>query len=137
MSAYLLARALPPARSKFQDLVNELSSAGDCFNELRFTLAALNDLLSELSVAEFVDAVSEIEPGKLTPFSGNYLAAMVEMAAARKRVPPPVWTREVAPLESPWFAVPFSSLRPHLMKSAPVAFKRRNLFVDAAIGDRV
>jgi hypothetical protein len=43
----------------------------------------------------------------------------------------------VEPLERPWFAVPFASLRPHLLSAAPIAFKRRNLFVDATVGDRV
>jgi hypothetical protein len=27
--------------------------------------------------------------------------------------------------------------RPHLLKEAPVAFKRRNLFVDSTVGNRV
>jgi hypothetical protein len=45
--------------------------------------------------------------------------------------------REVAPLEEPHFGAPLQSLRLHLLAASPVAFKRRNIFVDAAVGDRV
>jgi len=37
----------------------------------------------------------------------------------------------------PWFAVPFPSLRPYLLRVSPVAFKRRNIFIDSTVGDRV
>jgi hypothetical protein len=37
----------------------------------------------------------------------------------------------------PSFATEPPGLRLHLLRSAPVAFMRRNLFVDASIGDRV
>ena len=62
---------------------------------------------------------------------------MVELASQQKGVTPPAWTSEVEPLPEPWFATDLPGLRLHLLRSAPVAFKRRNLFVDASIGDRV
>ena len=62
---------------------------------------------------------------------------MIEHAAHQKGEAPPAWVHDVEPLERPWFAVPFASLRPYLLRVAPVAFKRRNLFVDATVGDRV
>ncbi len=67
----------------------------------------------------------------------NYVAAMVEQAAHMKRVRPPAWTARVEPLETPWFATSLESLRLHLLRASPVPFKRRNLFVDSAVGARV
>jgi hypothetical protein len=43
----------------------------------------------------------------------------------------------VKPLERPWFASSLKSLRLHLLTASPPPFRRRNLFVDSTIGDRV
>ncbi len=67
----------------------------------------------------------------------NYVAALVEQAARLKEVAPPDWVRHVVPLGQPHFATPLKSLRMHLLTSAPVRFKRRNIFVDSGIGARV
>ncbi|HEX5419237.1 MAG TPA: hypothetical protein VFY39_04490 [Gammaproteobacteria bacterium] len=100
-------------------------------------MAALNDFLTELMSAQFQEAVAVAEIAELSPLLQNYVAAMVEQAAYRKGQLPPSWVRDVAPLEEPYFAVPFRRLRPHLLRASPVPFKRRNIFVDAGIGDRV
>jgi hypothetical protein len=74
----------------------------------------------------------------LTPYLRNYVAAMVELTAHQRDVPPPAWVRGVEPLETaPHFATPLASLRLHLLRAAPVPFKRRNIFIDSSIGDRV
>jgi len=73
----------------------------------------------------------------LSPLLGNYVAAMVEQAAAQKNVLPPKWVRDVAPLDQPFFASELASLRLHLLCSSPVPFKRRNIFVDSSIGARI
>jgi hypothetical protein len=52
-------------------------------------------------------------------------------------VPPPDWTLAVQPLSEPAFGSPLQSLRLHLLVAAPPAFKRRNIFVDSSVGDRV
>jgi hypothetical protein len=53
-------------------------------------------------------------------------------------VPPPAWVRDVEPMETePRFATPLAGLRLHLLRTAPVPFKRRNIFIDSSIGDRV
>jgi hypothetical protein len=62
---------------------------------------------------------------------------MVETAAHRHKVPPPDWTLAVQPLSEPAFGSPLQSLRLHLLVAAPPAFKRRNIFVDSSVGDRV
>ena len=133
VSAYVLARALPASESKVATLVTGLGGPDDH----RFALAELNDVLSGLAPEPFVDAVNRLDLRGLSPFLQNYVAAMVEHASSQKAVAPPSWVRQVEPLDTPYFAVSFTSLRPYLLRSAPVAFKRRNLFVDATIGDRV
>ena len=38
---------------------------------------------------------------------------------------------------SAWFASELKSLRLHLLTKSPAPFRRRNLFVDSTLGDRV
>ncbi|MBI4266647.1 MAG: hypothetical protein HY657_19945 [Acidobacteria bacterium] len=133
VSSYVLARALPDVRARFHDILRALQHDED----RRFALAELNDFLTGLAPAQFRDAVADAELRHLSPLTANYAAAMVEQAASQKGEPPPAWTRDVEPLDEPYFAVPFLRLRPHLLRASPAAFKRRNLFVDAAVGDRI
>ena len=85
---------------------------------------------------ELVEQLTSPPPEQLGPRLRNIVAAMVEHAAARKGVPAPHWTRTVLPLGTPWFASELVSLRAHLLRASPTAFRRRNLFVDATLGDR-
>ena len=103
------------------------------------TPAELNDLLAELTPVQLPEAVAIAPPElrDLPPLLQNYVAAMVEQASGERRVPTPRWVREVPPLEEPYFATPLRSLRLHLLRAAPVPFKRRNIFVDSAVGARV
>jgi len=133
ISEYVLSRVLPEERTRFEKILHALRRE----NEPRFPLAELNDLLTDLTPAQYPDALREADLDGLSPLLRNIVAAMVEEAGQQIGADPPVWTAEVQPLKLPYFAVPFASLRPHLLRSSPVAFKRRNLFVDATIGDRV
>ncbi len=133
LSGYVLSRALPSARTRFLELLRTIADN----HQKRFGLAELNDLLSGLSSSKFKEAVVEAPIRDLSPYWQNYVAAMVEQAAHQKKIPPPAWTYEVEPLDAPRFAVPVSSLRLHLLRSAPVAFRRRNIFVDSGVGNRV
>jgi len=133
VSTYVLARAIPSGRLRFGELLVLLGDGA----EQRYVLAELNDLLSGLSGQELVDTVEHAEMGRLSVLQQNYVAAMVEQACYRRGVAPPARTSGIEPLEVPHFAVPFASLRPHLLGASPVPFKRRNIFVDAALGDRV
>ncbi len=135
VSSYVLARAIPHARVRFAEAVETLGSGG----EHRFALAEVNDLLARLTAAQLEDAVGTAPPGlqSLSLQLRNYLAAMVEQACDLHGAAPPPWTRTVSPLEAPHFATPLRSLRLHLLRAAPVVFRRRNIFVDAGIGARV
>lgn len=132
LSGYVLARVLPPAQGRFDRLVALLVSG-----DPRFVLAELHDFLAECPPMLFPEAVANAPPQGLPPSLQNYVAAMVEQAAGQKRRDPPEWTRRIAPLSIPHFATPLASLRLHLLRSSPVPFKRRNIFVDSGIGTRV
>jgi len=132
MSAYVLGRVLSVPAAEFQGTVAACAGPGS-----RLALAALNDLLSDHSVGELQEAIAAPPTAALTPQLANTVAAMVETACARRGIPLPPWTRDIAPLDEPVFGSALQSVRLHLLTSSPPAFRRRNLFVDSSLGDRV
>ena len=151
LSSYVLGRALPSQRLRFEEVLRTLGQAADPSGttdprsskdrpgaaDRRFALAELNDFLAVLAPGEFTDAVADADLRALDPFTANYTAALVEQAADGHRVAPPSWTKAIAPLDEPYFAGGLKSLRLHLLRESPVPFKRRNIFVDSGLGDRV
>lgn len=133
VSAYVLARVLPSGRVRLAELVEALGDEDD----RRYALAEINDLLAGMTPAELEEAIAVRPPGASSPLLDNYLAAMIEQAAAQKGIAAPSWLREIPPLEEPYFAAPLPGLRLHLLRASPVPFRRRNLFVDAGVGERV
>jgi hypothetical protein len=136
VSSYVLARALPATQGRFDGLLRELAAP----HGRSYVLAELNDFLSALSGPELAEAVGLVERAvleALPEYERNYVAAMVELACARKDRPPPAWTMHVRPLARPRFGTELKSVRPHLLRASPVPFKRRNIFIDASVGDRV
>lgn len=133
VSSFVLSRALPSAALRFGEILSALGNAG----RQRFALAALNDLLTGLAARELAEVTGDADLRGLSPYLRNYVAAMVELAAHQKGVAPPAWLREVPPLEEPHFATPLEGLRLHLLRASPVPFKRRNIFIDSSLGDRV
>lgn len=99
-----------------------------------YILAEMNDLLTKAS-GTAIEGLSA--PSIADPYLANYVAAMVEQAAHIKGGRPPLWTSGVAPLAQPVFATPWMALRAHLLLESPVPFRRRNIFIDSSIGDRV
>ena len=114
----------------FQRLAGQLRSV-----QPSYVLAEMNDLLASASGAE-IESLSA--PPIADPYLANYVAAMVEQAAHLSGgVRPPRWTSNIVPLARPAFAVPWMVLRAHLLLESPVPFRRRNIFIDSTIGDRV
>ena len=134
VSKWVLQQVLPPVERNFQTLCGELVSRPDA---LSFTFAELQDWFRRLTGSEFIRAVRHAPEARLPPFEANYLAATVEHAAAIKRVDPPRWTTTVRPLDAPWFASSLKSLRLHLLTRSPPPFRRRNLFIDSSVEQRV
>lgn len=135
VSAYVLSRAVPAHRVRLEELLRELADADR--GSRSYLFAELNDLLTGLTGAELREAVGHGDVSALTAYERNYVTAMVEQACHVKGVAPPGWCADVPPLVDPRFAAPLKSLRPHLLRASPVPFKRRNIFIDSSIGDRV
>jgi uncharacterized protein (DUF1778 family) len=133
VSSFVLSRALPSAALRFAEILGALGEA----DRQRFALAELNDLLADLAPRELAEVAGHADLRGLSRYLQNYVAAMVELAAHREGVVPPAWVREIPPLEEPHFAAPFEGLRLHLLRASPVPFRRRNIFVDSSVGDRV
>lgn len=133
MSEYVLGMALPNRSSQWRDWLRQLARSGSA----KIALAGLSGWLAGLSARELPGAIEAPPPRELSEFHANYLAAMAELACAARGVAPPAWTREVAPLERPAFASELASLRLHLLAHSPAPFRRRNLFVDTAVGGQV
>ena len=133
MSAYVLARVLSGPAAQFQNCVRDC--AGSALP--RLALAELNSLLSDLTAGVLRDAVAAPPPPGLSPFLGNYIAAMVEQACAQRAVAVPEWTRSIPPLADPVFGSELQSLRLYLLTHSPPPFRARNIFIDATLGDRI
>jgi hypothetical protein len=133
MSALVLERALPPEQQRFEAVLRALGRA----DGRSHAFAELHDLLTGLASSELPTAVASADLSRLDAYLQNYVAALVEQAADQKGLVPPTWVRDVEPLTEPHFATDLPGLRRHLLAASPVPFRRRNLFVDSALGDRV
>lgn len=134
VSKWVLQEVLPPAEQKFQMLCRELATRPDARS---FTIAEFQDWFTRLTASEYKRATRHAPEIRLAPFEASYLAAMVEQAAAIQGVNPPCWTGAVKGLDTPWFASPLKSLRLYLLTHSPPPFRRRNLFIDSGVGQRV
>ena len=134
VSKWVLHQLLPPAEQRFQTLCKELAEKPS----LRaYTLAELHDFFKRLEPQAFSRAIQYPPAAQLEPFEANYVAAMIEYAAAAGNVPVPEWVKNIEPLETPWFASSLQGLRLYLLTHSPPAFRRRNLFIDSSIGERI
>lgn len=133
MSAYVLGRVLHGHSAQWQTQLRDIARSG----ESRTALAALSAWLAGLTVSELAAAVTTPPPAALSDFHANYVAAMVEHLCAAHGVDVPRWTRGIEPLAQPVFGTQLASLRLHLLAHSPPPFRRRNLFVDTAVGGQV
>jgi hypothetical protein len=119
-----------PTPEVFADLAREIARA----NRMSYPIAELNDLLTAATGPQVENLPRpEIED----PYRLNYVTAMVELAAHRTGVVPPLWTASVTPLAEPAFIDRSLNLRAHLLTASPVPFRRRNIFIDTSLGGRV
>ena len=111
-----------------------LADAVSVAKRIAYPLAAIDDLLTR-APGEEIESLPR--PSIDDPYRLNYVTAMVELAANRAGVVPPLWTSDVTPLSAPVFIDPSLALRPHLLTASPPPFRRRNIFIDSSLGDRV
>ncbi len=133
MSEWVLSQLFSTSTNQFQELTAQLQHATD----KSYVAAAINDLLNKVTAAELAVLVREPIKAQLTHYWQNYIAAMVECAAIQKKMLPPAWVKKIMPLEVPVFGSTLMSLRLHLLRHSPLPFRRRNIFIDATIGQRV
>ncbi len=120
-------------KDKFQSLVSKLSKS----EKTSLVFAEINDFLNKLTKDEFKEATDEKPKANISNYHLNYLAAMVEYSANRKKVDPPKWVNEIDPLNEPVFGSKLKNLRTHLLLNSPIPFRKRNIFIDSTVGDRV
>ncbi len=133
MSAYVLSRVLPASAMRFQACVEACAGPAPP----SFGLAELNTLLASWTATELQDAIVVPPTAALSPFLSNYIAAMIEQVCERRAVRVPAWVRAIQPLAEPSFGTTLKSLRLHLLIHSPPPFRRRNIFIDSRVGDRV
>lgn len=134
ISEFVLNRALRglSKESRFDELISSLETEQD----ISFTLAAINDQLTQMSSGELRQLTERPRSLGKTLFAQSYVAAMLEQACHSKHCKIPDWIAQVPAMPAPWFATSIKSLRMHLLLCSPVPFRRRNLFVDTSLGGR-
>lgn len=133
MSTYVLSSVLESPSARFAECIDACRME----ETANYALAELNSFLSGLSAAELRDAVAAAPTMKLSPYIANYVAAMVEYACQKQGLVPPAWVGGIEPMREPVFATSLQSLRLHLLTHSPPPFRRRNIFIDSSLGDRV
>ncbi len=132
MSSWILDRVLPPENERFQALARALAEP----KGREFALAELADFLRPLRGGAFARATSEPPRAPIDPVTLNHLAGASELASAKRAVAPPPWTARVPVPAHPVFGTTLNSARLYLLTHTPVAFRRRNVFVDSSIDER-
>lgn len=132
MSSWILDRVLPAEAARFQTLARKLANS----EEGRFALAELDDFLGELPPGAFARATSDAPRATLDPSTLNHLAGSIDRAAFKRGVATPGWVKQTPTPAAPTFGTELLSARLHLLTNSPVAFRRRNVFVDASLDER-
>lgn len=133
MSEWVLSKALPPGQQAFQELLAQLNTASNP----KYVLAQIHDMLNAAQGDEFELMVAQPPRDALADYLANYVAAMIEYTAVQKGRKAPSWVRQVPPLKVPVFGSDFKSLQLYLLTHSPPPFRRRNIFIDATVGQRV
>ncbi|MBP9837399.1 MAG: DUF1778 domain-containing protein [Proteobacteria bacterium] len=133
ISTWVLKKLINNNQGVFFELVVKLASA----KEPRYVLSELNDFINKLSAKECQIIFNTKPDVKLSTYLGNYLAAMIEQAATKKGFSVPSWLEEIEVLKKVHFETNLISIRPYLLINSPIAFRKRGIFLDSTIGDRV
>lgn len=132
VSSWVLKSLLPKRSLEFQEIISSLAE-----NNESLVLASLNDFLTSLTRVDFKDAVQAISCKNLSTRCANQIAAMVEQRAHQLGIVAPDWLAGIEPLRAPYFGSGLQSLRPYLLTISPPPFRKRNIFIDSSVGDRI
>jgi len=133
ISEWVLHKILPSSQQAFGELLSQLNDAPNP----KYIFAEIHDLLQKAGGDEFELMTAQPPQKVLSPYLANYIAAMVEYAGVKKGRTAPAWTRNIEPLQQPVFGSDLESLKLHLLTHSPPPFRRRNIFIDATVGERV
>lgn len=135
ISEFVLKRALNGILE--YEAISKLCKSLDDQPEEKFVFAELHDLLASYpkDTLEYLAENSWPLPDNL--WAKNYIAAMFEEILVKNEVDIPDWLQEIPVLSEPWFATELKSLKNYLLLSSPIAFRKRNLFIDSTVGARV
>ncbi len=132
ISSFVLSRVLSTQEERYHTLLRKLASAKD----ESFALAELSDFLENLDKQNFSPSLAR-EPKGITEGTRAYIASMIEHAARQKNALLPPWVSNTKALKEPLFGTELKTLRLGLLLDGPVAFRKRNIFIDSTVGDRV
>ncbi len=135
VSSWVLSCILPTKTTQLQKLVDRLEQSSE--KNFSLILSEINDFLVKENCETLLQSTSSLEIEKLDDFLANYLAAMIELRAYQLKIDPPKWTASTKPLKKPYFSTSLKNLLPHLLVHSPLPFRRRNLFIDASVGDQI
>lgn len=133
ISQWVLNKALPPVQQTFQELLGQLKSVSNP----KYILAQIHDMFNAASADEFELMVAQPPGVFISDYLANYVAAMIEYTAVQKGRKAPPWISQVPPLKIPVFGSDLKSLQLYLLTHSPPPFRRRNVFIDATVGQRV
>ena len=133
MSTYVLERIVPRPSLELQEIVDKLRND----SEASYVLAELSDFIFKLDKTEFERACLGLSLDQLSIFYRTYVASMLEVAAMQKNASLPEKILVVPALAKPYFGSDLKNLRLYLLTNSPAAFKKRNIFIDSSVGDRV
>lgn len=125
ISSFVLSRALASVHLVTDALVQAIHQEG-------VTQKGLSDLTLHLRAMTDTQLRGAPRPALLDSMPALYrncVAACFEREAWGRGLAPPPWTGKIEPLPAPWFRWPLPSLRLHLARITPPAFKRRNVFL--------
>lgn len=136
MSEWILQSIIPNPQAKFLSLLARLKRVQDS-KERNFVINEIAVFLHRLSSEELHRAVSNPLEVGLNNLMDNYIAAMIEQTCVAKKIIAPVWLSEKTGVAEPFFGVEFFAVRLYLLSVSPPSFRKRNIFIDASIGDLV
>jgi hypothetical protein len=116
--------------------INELYSKLKHASDSSYIFALLNDYFIKINEYQWANLVTQ-KPENLDSENLCYLASMIERTAELRGFKIPDWVKNVDSLWIPYFGSNVKKLRLHLLVNSPVSFKKRNIFIDSSIGERV
>lgn len=99
-----------------------------------YLLSEFSILVLDLSNNDLLKLVEKPFSSNCNGLSLNYLLATLETELKRRNLELPEWFGNIKSLKEPWFGTNLKSLRGFLLLNSPLAFRRRNIFIDSLIG---